>query len=72
MREQIKGDKNTAATFDRMAEHLAANGIDLEKTKPVLGDAVNTNPMTEKFVQNKKANQFWRRAPRPDFEIKVG
>ena len=33
MREQIKGDKESLATFNRMAEHLAANGVDLEKTQ---------------------------------------
>ena len=31
IREQIKGDKEALATFERMAEHLAANDVDLRR-----------------------------------------
>jgi predicted dehydrogenase len=71
MREQIKGDPDALATFNRMAEHLAANGVDLEKTRATLGAVLKINPVTEKFVQNKNANRLLRRLPRPGYAIKV-
>jgi predicted dehydrogenase len=71
MREQIKGDRDAQPTFDRMVEHLAANGVDLEKTKATLGAVLKVDPAGEKFVKNKKAEKLWRRAPRPGYEIKV-
>ncbi len=71
IREQVKADKEDQAAFDRMTEHLAANGIDLDKTPIRLGVALKINPMTEKIVQNKAANHLWRRAPRKDFAMKV-
>jgi predicted dehydrogenase len=71
MREQIKGDKDALPTFDRMAEHLAANGVDLEKTPATFGAVLKINPVNAKFVQNKSANHLLRRAPRPGYVIKV-
>jgi predicted dehydrogenase len=71
MREQIKGDKDALSTFNRMAEHLAANGVDLEKTRATLGAVLKINPANAKFVQNKNANHLLRRDPRPGYVIKV-
>jgi extradiol dioxygenase family protein len=71
MREQITGDKDALPTFNRMAEHLAANGVDLEKTMATLGAHLKINPANEKFVDNNKANHLLRRVPRPDYAIKV-
>jgi predicted dehydrogenase len=71
MREQIKGDKDALPTFNRMAEHLAANGVDLEKTRATLGAVLKINPANSKFVQNKNANHLLRRVPRPGYVIKV-
>jgi predicted dehydrogenase len=71
MREQIKGDKNALPTLDRMAEHLAANGVDLEKTTATLGAVVKANPVNEKFIHDKQASHLWRRVPRPGYAIKV-
>ncbi|MGP8199466.1 MAG: Gfo/Idh/MocA family protein [Limisphaerales bacterium] len=71
MREQIKGDKDALPAFERMAEHLAANGVDLEKTRATLGAVLRINPATAKFIQNKNANRLLRRTPRPGYVIKV-
>jgi hypothetical protein len=71
MREQIKGDKDALPTFNRMAEHLAANGVDLEKTRATLGAVLKINPANSKFIQNKNANLLLRRVPRPGYVIKV-
>jgi len=71
MRARIKGDKEALSTFERMAEHLAANGVDLEKTKATLGAVVKTDPASEKIIGNRKAGHLLRRVPRPGYEIKV-
>jgi hypothetical protein len=71
MREQIKGDKDALPTFNRMAEHLAANGVDLEKTGATLGAVLKINPVNSKFIQNKDASHLLRRNPRPGYVIKV-
>jgi hypothetical protein len=69
MREEIKGRPDELATYNRMAEHLAANGIDLEKTPATLGAVVKMNPGTEQFMQDKKANRLLRRPARPGYAI---
>jgi predicted dehydrogenase len=71
IREKIKGDPGAEETFDRMSQHLAANGINLEQTQAVIGPVLTMNPMTEEFVKNKAANQMLRRAPRTGFAIKL-
>jgi predicted dehydrogenase len=71
MRAQIKGDADALPTYNRMAEHLAANGIDLEKTNAFLGAVLKMNPVNGQILQNKKAFNLLRRAARPDFQIKV-
>ncbi|MGD0812519.1 MAG: Gfo/Idh/MocA family oxidoreductase [Verrucomicrobiota bacterium] len=71
MREQIQGDKDALPAFERMAEHLAANGVDLQKTQVTLGAVLRINPATAKFIQNKNANRLLRRAPRTGYVIKV-
>jgi len=70
IREQIKGDKNALATFERMTEHLAANGVDLEKTPATLGAVIKTEA-AGKIVGNDQALTLLRRTPRSGYEIKV-
>jgi predicted dehydrogenase len=69
--EEIRGDKDALPTFQRMSEHLAANGVDLNKTPATLGAVVKLNPVTGKFIQNKGANRLFRRDPRTGYAIKV-
>ena len=56
IREAIKGDKGATETFERMAAHLEANGVDINKDKLSLGVVLKMDPKTEKFRGNSKAN----------------
>jgi predicted dehydrogenase len=71
MREQIQDDKEAQPALDRMMEHLAANGVDLDKTPATVGAVLKINPLTAQFAQNKSANHLLRRNPRPGYVIKV-
>jgi predicted dehydrogenase len=70
IREKIQGNREMAATYDRMSEHLAANGIDLGNTQATLGEVLAIDTASEKFVKNKAAH-FWKRHPRTHYQIKV-
>jgi hypothetical protein len=69
IRERIKGDRDAEATFARMSEHLAANGVDLTKTKATLGVFLRMNPKTERFRGNRKANEMLTREYRKPFVV---
>jgi len=69
IREKIKGDRDAVNTFDRMATHLAANDVDLEKSKATLGVFLKMNPKTEKFIHNSKADALLRREYRKPFVV---
>jgi hypothetical protein len=69
IRDQIKGDKEATSTFDRMVEHLAANGVDLEQTKATLGVVLKMDPKTERFLDNDQANQLRTREYRKPFVV---
>src|SRR2546427_3759748 len=69
IRERIKGEKEALETFERMAEHLAANGVDLTKTKATLGVALKMDPRTEQFLGNAEANKLLTRDYRKPFVV---
>jgi predicted dehydrogenase len=71
IREQIKSDSDALPTFDRMAEHLAANNVDLKQTAATLGMVLKMNPVNEQFIQAKKANHLLAAGPREPFVIRV-
>jgi predicted dehydrogenase len=71
IREQIKGDPDALPTFNRMAEHLAANNVDLDKTPVTLGMVLKMDPSPEKFIDSEKANFLLARAPREPFVIRL-
>jgi predicted dehydrogenase len=71
IREQIKGNSLSSASFQRMAEHLAANDIDLEKTPATLGAPLRMDQATSKFIDNDEANQLLKRDPREPYVIKL-
>jgi len=48
--ESIKGEPLAIETFERMKEHLAANGVDISKTPPVLGPWLQMDPQAERFT----------------------
>jgi predicted dehydrogenase len=69
IREQIRGDREAKETFDRMTEHLAANDVDLNKTKATLGPVLKMDPKAERFLGNAKANEFLTREYREPFVV---
>jgi hypothetical protein len=69
VREQIKGNKDTAEAFERMAEHLAANGVDIAKDHVTLGLMLTMDPKTERFVGNAEANDLTTRPYRAGFVV---
>ncbi len=56
IREQIKGNAAFGEMYDRMAEHLAANGIDFAQTPVTLGMPLMLDPVKERFVNHDAAN----------------
>src|SRR5206468_4137355 len=69
IRERIKGEKDALETFERMAEHLAANGVDLTKTKATIGVALKMDPGKEQFLGNGEANKLLTRDYRKPFVV---
>jgi predicted dehydrogenase len=69
IKEAIKGDKQALETYERMAQHLAANGVDLEKTMAALGPVLKMDVRAETFIDNPKANSLLRREYRQPFAV---
>jgi hypothetical protein len=69
IREQIKGDKAATETFERMAEHLAANKVDLKTTQATIGPVLKMDVQTEKFIGDDKANALLTRDYRKPFVV---
>ncbi|MGB9601471.1 MAG: Gfo/Idh/MocA family protein [Verrucomicrobiia bacterium] len=69
IREAIKADAPLAEAFGRMAEHLAANNVDITKDKVTLGMPLKMNPKTEKFIGNEDANKLLTRNYRAPFIV---
>lgn len=56
-------------TFERTRKHLAANGVDVEKTRLTLGPWLEFDPDAERFVGNETANLMLTRAYRRPFVV---
>lgn len=69
IRENIKSDRDMSETLGRMAEHLAANGVDITKDLLTLGVVLNMDPKTERFIGNDKANELLTRPYRAGFVV---
>jgi hypothetical protein len=67
--EEIKGHKDASATFERMKEHLVANGVNLDMTKATVGPLLTMDQKTEKFKGNKEANALLTRQYRAPFIV---
>jgi len=67
--EQIKGEPSASATFERMRDHLEANGIDFNTDRLTLGPILQMNPRTEKFIDNPEANALLTRKYRKPFVV---
>lgn len=69
IREQIHGDREALATYERMVEHLGANQVDLASTPLTLGPVLKMDPQTERFLDHDGANALLTRDYRPPFVV---
>jgi len=71
IREKVKGDAPLAEAYGRMAEHLAANGVDLTKTPATLGLALAVDSKKERFTgaHADKANALLTREYRKPYVV---
>lgn len=67
--EQVRGDSGATATFERMRDHLEANGIDIETERITFGPVLQMNPRTERFVGNPAADALLTRKYRKPFVV---
>jgi hypothetical protein len=62
LREKIKGNKPLAEAYGRMAEHLAVNGVDLQKTPLTLGVPLTLTPLPKGGVAESFTGEFAKEA----------
>ncbi len=67
--EKVKGNKEAADSYERMAEHLKKNGIDLEKEQLTLGEFLTMDTKTEKFIENAAADKLLTREYRAPYIV---
>lgn len=68
-RERLKEYLGLAKGFDRMADHLKRNGVDLETDQITAGVPLKMDPATERFVGNADANRMLTREYRQPFVV---
>jgi predicted dehydrogenase len=69
MREKIKGNKDAMDSFERLATHMDANGVDLKVDQLTLGEFLKMNPETEKFIDNPAADKLLTRDYRKPYVV---
>jgi hypothetical protein len=71
MREATRSNRELADAFERFREHLAANGVDINLKRGVLGPWVTLDPDQERFVNEHadEANALVTRAYREPFVV---
>ena len=65
----FRSDRTATDTFERMAAHLAANGVDIEATPLALGVVLKMDPKVEKFIGNKEADAMLTREYRAPYIV---
>ncbi len=65
----MESQTGAAETFERMVQHLAANGIDLKATPLTMGPMLQFDPKTEKVVGNEAAAKLMTREYRAPFVV---
>jgi hypothetical protein len=69
IKEEIKRNEVAGEAFDRMLEHLAANGVNLKETPLAMGEFLKMNPKKETFVRNDAANEMLTRQYREPYVV---
>ncbi len=70
--EAVRGESEAVETFERIQEHLGANGVDSRRTPPVLGPWLKLDPACERFVGGEgfeQANDLLSRKYREPFIV---
>jgi predicted dehydrogenase len=68
--EHVKDNEVLADSFDRMCQHLRANGVDIDGEPALtMGEWLDVDPVTEQFVKNDEAAKLWKREGRAPFVI---
>ncbi len=67
--EQIKGHRDAAETFGRFKEHLAANEVNIDETKAIIGPWLKMDTKTQRFEGNDAANALITRNYRAPFIV---
>jgi predicted dehydrogenase len=65
----VKSNDDTQATFDRVAVHLKANGLDPDQTMLGYGEALSFDPQSETFKDNDAANAMLTRQYREPYVV---
>ncbi len=69
IKKTIESQSGAAETFDRMVQHLEANGVDLKATPLTLGPALQFDPKSEKVIGNEAAAKLMTREYRAPFVV---
>jgi hypothetical protein len=69
IREQVKGNELLSERFESFRQHLADNGLDLEKAEATLGPWLAIDPTTEQFIDHPAGNALLTREYRPPFVV---
>jgi predicted dehydrogenase len=69
IREKIKGNKEALDSFERMAEHLKANDVDIANEQLAIGEFLKMDPHTERFIGNSQADKLLTREYRAPFVV---
>ncbi|MFO1091936.1 MAG: Gfo/Idh/MocA family oxidoreductase [Planctomycetaceae bacterium] len=67
--QKLQGQELYADSFKRLAEHLTANGVDIEQSALTLGPWLEMDPATERFVSNDGANKLLTREYREGYVV---
>jgi len=69
IRRKIKGNKQASESYERMAEHLASNEIDIDKPSVTMGPWLEFDATTERFTNSDDANKLVTREYRKPFVV---
>jgi len=69
MREKLKGNPAALDSLNRLATHLEANGVDLNVEKLTMGEFLQMDPKTEKFIKNPAADKQLTRQYRAPYIV---
>ena len=69
IREKFTGNKEALDSFDRLATHLAANGVDIKVDQLAFGEYLKMDPKTERFIDNAAADKMLTREYRAPYIV---